>query len=175
LRLFGLAGWTVDRFVARRRRLFDLQWQATRLRERSVIWCLAIIVAANAAVFWSIARDASSGSLSLAAAVVYAQTAVGTSALAVGGFSWALATASQPVAAVLRLRAAMRPAGALAAGTSPAGDAPAREVRFRDVRFSYESSAAPVLDGFNLTIPAGTSLAIVGQNGAGKTTLAKLL
>jgi ABC-type multidrug transport system fused ATPase/permease subunit len=32
-----------------------------------------------------------------------------------------------------------------------------------------------VLDGFDLTIPAGTSLAIVGQNGAGKTTLAKLL
>src|SRR6185295_12882280 len=33
----------------------------------------------------------------------------------------------------------------------------------------------PVLAGFDLTIPAGTSLAIVGQNGAGKTTLAKLL
>jgi ABC-type multidrug transport system fused ATPase/permease subunit len=32
-----------------------------------------------------------------------------------------------------------------------------------------------VLDGFDLTIPAGASLAIVGQNGAGKTTLAKLL
>jgi ATP-binding cassette subfamily B protein len=32
-----------------------------------------------------------------------------------------------------------------------------------------------VLDGFSLTIPAGSSLAIVGQNGAGKTTLAKLL
>jgi ABC-type multidrug transport system fused ATPase/permease subunit len=32
-----------------------------------------------------------------------------------------------------------------------------------------------VLDGFDLTIPAGESLAIVGQNGAGKTTLAKLL
>jgi ABC-type multidrug transport system fused ATPase/permease subunit len=32
-----------------------------------------------------------------------------------------------------------------------------------------------VLDHFDLTIPAGTSLAIVGQNGAGKTTLAKLL
>jgi ABC-type multidrug transport system fused ATPase/permease subunit len=32
-----------------------------------------------------------------------------------------------------------------------------------------------VLEGFDLTIPAGTSLAIVGQNGAGKTTLAKLL
>jgi ABC-type multidrug transport system fused ATPase/permease subunit len=32
-----------------------------------------------------------------------------------------------------------------------------------------------VLDGFDLTIPTGSSLAIVGQNGAGKTTLAKLL
>jgi ABC-type multidrug transport system fused ATPase/permease subunit len=32
-----------------------------------------------------------------------------------------------------------------------------------------------VLDGFDLSIPAGSSLAIVGQNGAGKTTLAKLL
>jgi ABC-type multidrug transport system fused ATPase/permease subunit len=32
-----------------------------------------------------------------------------------------------------------------------------------------------VLDGFDLAIPAGTSLAIVGPNGAGKTTLAKLL
>ncbi|MGH9283178.1 MAG: ATP-binding cassette domain-containing protein, partial [Acidimicrobiales bacterium] len=33
----------------------------------------------------------------------------------------------------------------------------------------------PVLDGFDLFLPAGTSLAIVGRNGAGKTTLAKLL
>src|SRR6185295_18252677 len=111
-RLFGLAGWITDRFVARRRRLVDLQYGATRLRERPVIWCLAIVLAANALVFLMIARDAWSSDLSLAAAIVYAQTAVGTSALAVGGFSWAHATAAQPVAAVLRLRAAMRPVGA---------------------------------------------------------------
>jgi ABC-type multidrug transport system fused ATPase/permease subunit len=43
------------------------------------------------------------------------------------------------------------------------------------VRFAYTESAEPVLKGFDLTIPAGTSLAIVGPNGAGKTTLAKLL
>ena len=52
---------------------------------------------------------------------------------------------------------------------------PAREIRFRDVTFAYPGSERPVLEGFDLTIPAGSSLAIVGQNGAGKTTLAKLL
>jgi ABC-type multidrug transport system fused ATPase/permease subunit len=52
---------------------------------------------------------------------------------------------------------------------------PGSEIRFRDVRFAYDPASAPILDGFDLTIPAGTSMAIVGQNGAGKTTLAKLL
>ncbi len=175
IRMFGLGDWTVDRFASRKRRLYDLQWQATRLRERPVVWCLALILIANGIVFWMIAHDATGGAISLGAAIIYTQTAVGTSALAVGGFSWALASASQPVAAVLRLQQAMAPAGALASGDHPADGMPAREIRFRDLRFSYESSAAPVLDGFDLTIPAGTSLAIVGQNGAGKTTLAKLI
>jgi ABC-type multidrug transport system fused ATPase/permease subunit len=69
----------------------------------------------------------------------------------------------------------MAPAGALPVGIRPAAGMPARELRFRDVRFAYPNAGAPVLQGFDLTIPAGSSLAIVGQNGAGKTTLAKLL
>jgi ABC-type multidrug transport system fused ATPase/permease subunit len=52
---------------------------------------------------------------------------------------------------------------------------PSREIRFRDVSFTYPSGGLQVLDGFDITIPAGSSLAIVGPNGAGKTTLAKLL
>ena len=52
---------------------------------------------------------------------------------------------------------------------------PAREVRFRDLSFAYPGASSPVLEHFDLAIPAGTSLAIVGQNGAGKTTLAKLI
>jgi ATP-binding cassette, subfamily B, bacterial len=43
------------------------------------------------------------------------------------------------------------------------------------VTFAYPAADQPVLESFDLRIPAGSSLAIVGQNGAGKTTLAKLL
>lgn len=38
MRLFGLARWTIDRFIARRTKLHDLQYAAMRLRERPVIW-----------------------------------------------------------------------------------------------------------------------------------------
>jgi len=177
LRLFGLAGWTLERFVARRTTLHTLQYQATRLRERPVLWSLALIVAANVAVFWALASAASSGALSTGALVVYAQCAVGVSLIAFGGFSWALDGAAAPVAAVLRLEPAMAPKGALTLGDRDPRGLPAREIRFRDVRFAYPGGGdgTPVLDGFDLTIPAGSSLAIVGQNGAGKTTLAKLL
>ena len=177
LRLFGIAGWTLERFVARRTTLHTLQYQATRLRERPVLWSLALIVAANVAVFWALASAASSGALSTGALVVYAQCAVGVSLIAFGGFSWALDGAAAPVAAVLRLEPAMAPKGALTLGDRDPRGLPAREIRFRDVRFAYPGGGdgTPVLDGFDLTIPAGSSLAIVGQNGAGKTTLAKLL
>ena len=180
LRLFGLARWTIDRFIARRTRLHELQYAATRLRERPVVWSILVVVSANVVVFWSLARAAASGGLSLGEAIVYVQSAVGVSAIAFGGFSWALDGSAAPVAAVLRLEPAMRPAGWLPSGDRPAGTAPAREIRLRDVSFAYPTSpgtgpAAPVLEHFDLTIPAGSSLAIVGQNGAGKTTIAKLL
>jgi ABC-type multidrug transport system fused ATPase/permease subunit len=75
---------------------------------------------------------------------------------------------------VLDLAESMARAGALPAGSRDASGMPAREIRFAGVRFGY-GGAAPVLDGFDLVIPAGSSLAIVGPNGAGKTTLAKLI
>jgi ABC-type multidrug transport system fused ATPase/permease subunit len=174
LRLFGLAGWTIDRFINRRTRLHALQYEATRLRERPLLWSLLIVTAANIAVFWSLAASASAGSLPLGELVVYAQTAVGTSMIAFGGLNWAMDSASAPVAAVLRLEPEMKPAGALPDGSRAAAGTPAREVRFREVTFAYPGGP-PVLEAFNLTIPAGSSIAIVGQNGAGKTTLAKLL
>ena len=176
LRLFGLVGWTIERFVARRTRLHELQYAATRLRERPLIWSLLLVVGANIAVFWALASGAANGRITLGEAVVYMQSAVGVSMIAFGGFSWALDGSAAPVASVLRLESAMRPAGALPSGSRAADAKRAHEIRLRDVTFAYPTGAGvPVLEHFDLTIPAGSSLAIVGQNGAGKTTIAKLL
>ncbi len=175
LRLFGLAGWTIERFLARRVRLHELQYRATKLRERPVLGALVLVLVANALVFWALA--ASARSIGLGAVVVYAQSAVGVSLIAFGGLSWAMDGAAASVAAATRLDAAMAPVGALAVARQPAPAAghPHTDIRFRDVTFTYPGGTAPVLSGFNLTIRAGESLAIVGRNGSGKTTLANLL
>ena len=176
LRLFGLVGWTIERFIARRTRLHELQYAATRLRERPLVGSLLLAVGANIAVFWTLGSSAIHAKISLGEAVAYMQSAIGVSMIAFGGFSWALDGAAAPVAAVLRLEPAMRPAGALRSGSRPLDAKRAHEIRLRDVTFAYPTAgAAPVLEHFDLTIPAGSSLAIVGQNGAGKTTIAKLL
>ncbi|MEV5602435.1 ABC transporter ATP-binding protein [Streptomyces sp. NPDC052299] len=55
-----------------------------------------------------------------------------------------------------------------------AGDRPGREVVFDGVSFGYRTGGE-VLPRFDLTIPAGQTVAVVGSTGAGKSTLAKLL
>ncbi|MBK3646015.1 ABC transporter ATP-binding protein [Streptomyces sp. MBT33] len=55
-----------------------------------------------------------------------------------------------------------------------AGEIPGREVVFDGVRFGYRTGGE-VLPRFDLVLPAGQTVAVVGSTGAGKSTLAKLL
>src|SRR5262249_1973798 len=134
-----------------------------------------VVIGANLVVFWSLANAAATGALDLGRLVTFAQSAVGVSMIAFGGLSWAMDGAAAPVAAVLRLGPSLRTAGALPGGSKSGAGMPRREFRFGDVSFAYPTGGGQVLDGFDLRVPAGSSLAIVGPNGAGKTTLAKLL
>ncbi|WP_405483077.1 ABC transporter ATP-binding protein [Streptomyces sp. NBC_00009] len=52
------------------------------------------------------------------------------------------------------------------------------EVRFEDVEFRYDAAdgkSAAILDGIDVTVPAGGSLAVVGPTGSGKSTLSYLV
>jgi ATP-binding cassette, subfamily B, heavy metal transporter len=65
------------------------------------------------------------------------------------------------------------PAVADAPDAQPLREGPGR-VRFEGVRFGYDARR-PILDGFELDLPAGRTLAVVGGTGAGKSTLVRLL
>ncbi len=60
-------------------------------------------------------------------------------------------------------------------GTRPAHGLVRQGITFEGVRFRYPTTDRWILDGVDLHIPAGRSVALVGENGAGKTTLIKLL
>jgi ATP-binding cassette subfamily B protein len=49
------------------------------------------------------------------------------------------------------------------------------DVELRDVSFAYAGATKPALEKINLTVPAGQTVALVGETGAGKSTLVKLL
>lgn len=68
----------------------------------------------------------------------------------------------------------------LAAQQPPPADAEVPDsirtgIRFTDVAFAYPGTGRASLQDVSLTLPAGSTVAIVGENGAGKTTLVKLL
>ena len=72
-------------------------------------------------------------------------------------------------------RAALAPArlSVSAAFATPAPAPAGRQVRFESVTFGYRDNL--VLPGLDLDIPAGQTVAMVGETGAGKTTIARLL
>ena len=175
VRLFGLADWTAGRFRDRRTQLLEIALTAFRMRERSVGLSLLALVVGNGIVFAMLARAAISGDLDLSRLIAYAGTAMGVSALANLDFDWWLSDASRPVPLVNGLLGRMQGVGGLPAGRRAAAGLPASQLRFENVSFGYPHGRGLILDGLDLTIEAGQSLAIVGQNGAGKTTLVKLL
>lgn len=171
VRVFGLSKHLVDQFSATWLAAMTAVWR----HRRQSFWPLAIaavaLLASNAAVFGSIGLAAYGGAISLGAIAVYVQAVHGVQVAAVlGDPQTQLGRAAGLALHVQRLAqtpAVPNPQPAKADG--PAG------ISLRSVSFGYPHRATPVLRGLSLTIPAGQSIAIVGENGAGKSTLIKLL
>ncbi|WP_020579426.1 ABC transporter ATP-binding protein [Actinopolymorpha alba] len=173
-RLFGLVDFLAGE--ARRHRLDFLShlWRARRAQRGPVLRALATVAVANLAVFGWLAAQTLAGQVSAGELTVYVQAILAVTVVGDIELWWAYQGAAA-IPHILRLeRVTLTPRTRLSGSASAAGT-PAGEVRFAGVRFSYPDAAQPVLDGLELTIPAGGSLAIVGENGAGKTTLLKLL
>ena len=181
LRIFGLS----EELLRRRRRLFDhVHGDQVRAGARATVaasaaWAL-FGVAYAAAVGFAI-HLANTGRVSIGSVVLVlglgSQLNVTLSELveflawfartnrAVRRLDW-LAGYSE------RAHAALAPAGEVAA---PVPDRLRQGIGLHGVSFTYPGTTTAVLDGVDLWLPAGSTVAIVGENGAGKTTLVKLL
>lgn len=179
VRIFGLAGWLVDQYRSEWLAVMSQLWQARRADRGVMAGLGCLVLTAHLAVLALLAASASSRGLGVAALTVIAQGLFGMSMLAsMRGDTW-IENGAVPVPDVLALERSLRrlprsvPDGDISGGT--AERLPSEFISFDRVSFSYPSTGQLVLDGLDLRIQAGTSLAVVGLNGAGKTTLVKLL
>lgn len=176
LRVWGMLPWLVRRF--------DDAWNGTmaslkrlrRVRKRVVVGVTAYIAALFALTLLMLVDAGLSGLIGLGALGVYlvaCRAIAEFKAFDDANVFIALAAVSVPQA--LELETRLRNEAGTDGGAEPDPDSPREEIRFSGVRFAYPGTGHRVLDGLDLSIPAGSSTAIVGVNGAGKTSLVKLL
>ncbi|UZI32362.1 ABC transporter ATP-binding protein [Streptomyces sp. VB1] len=177
IRLFGAQDAVVERQRLAWRtvsdRLTTAQFRGALLRAAGQIG----FAAAYGVAIWLVLRGAVSGEVGIGQVVLTLTLSVqvGGQVATTLGLLGKLQNAGRIVELIARLRSIVPPElePAATAATLPA--VLRGEIRLEGVSFSYPGTARLILDDVSLTLPADTTVALVGENGAGKSTLVKLL
>ncbi|MFK0257579.1 ABC transporter ATP-binding protein [Streptomyces sp. NPDC090445] len=173
-RLFGLGGFFLDRYRDLIGRFYHVDRSLARRQSTSnALLGLFSVAATSGAILFAISSTIDSGSIGQLAGYMAAVAVVqGAAQTLFAGFGelYEHNLFLGNLFAFLDM-----PERDVPSGTRPFPERLGKGIEFRDVTFAYPGSAKPVLDRFNLTLPAGRCVALVGQNGAGKTTIVKLL
>ncbi len=176
-RTMGTGPAMVERFSGSSERLIDLELRS-ELAGRWRMASMSIIFAAiPAAIYLSAGLPGTSGSMTIGTLVA---------------FTALQAALFRPLMGLLNVGVSLNSSLALFARIFEYLDLPvdvddpadpitidpasvAGHVRFEDVTFAYPGSDTSAVAGVNLDVPAGTTLALVGETGSGKSTLAALV
>jgi ATP-binding cassette subfamily B protein len=179
VRIYGLAG----ELLARRSDLFDeLEAERTAQSRRNLVessLCWLVFAGAYAgALAWTV-DAALAGSITVGA-VVLVMTLGAQLNGQLSELAFNMAWFARSLRAVRRLVWFTEYADAVHESYEVRDPAPLPSVirdgiTLRGVSFTYPGSSRPVLHDLDLELPAGSTVAIVGENGSGKTTLVKLL
>ncbi|MGZ4539076.1 MAG: ABC transporter ATP-binding protein [Blastococcus sp.] len=176
IKSLGRSGLVFDRYEAKARHLRTLQLQ--KVRTLALLWCvfelhpqvtLAVILVGGALAVHA-------GALTVGGLVGFVAlfTVLLWPILSLGflfAFAQETASACDRIGELLDapITVTDRP------GVQPASLGSPARLRFESAGFTYPGSAAPVLDGVDLDLEPGETVALVGATGSGKTTLTALV
>ncbi len=171
---YGQEAQEQDKLERSAERILDRGVRLGRIRAAFAPLFEMIPSVANIAVLWLGGMRVIDGHLTLGEFVAFTQYLVLLNfPLRITG--WFFAHVPRAAAASARIQALLAEAPEIADPVEAVELPPGRgQVRFNRVTFGYGDDA-PVLRDLDLTIPGGTSVALVGGTGAGKTTLAHLV
>ena len=175
LRLFGAGRQLRGRMAAERRAANAAQRGIDRreLVTQSASGLLTAVTAGGA-LLWALAA-AGSGRLGVGDVSLLIVSVAGTQ-LAISGLVTEISTAQQELLLFGHYRSVVASSPDLPVPAAPRRTPPLRRgIELRGVWFRYSDEHPWALRDVNLTIPHGSSVALIGRNGAGKSTLVKLL
>jgi ATP-binding cassette, subfamily B, multidrug efflux pump len=124
-------------------------------------------------VLWVGGRQVLAGRISVGSFVMF-NTYMGMLVWPMIALGWVVNLMQRGSASLQRINEILRERPSIAAPPDAVGLGPVRgEIEFRGVTVDYGNS--PALNGVDLCIPAGTTVAVVGHTGSGKSTLVNLL
>lgn len=175
VRLFGTGPFLLGR-MQKERRAADAARRAVDRSELSTQSLLALFAAlvSGTGLVWAV-HSALSGGLTLGDVAIFIAAVAGVQS-AVAQLAAGTAQAHQALVMFEHYQRVLRTEPSLRRPETPLPVPPlVHSIELRDVWFRYGPDQPWVLEGVNLLIPQGQSVALVGLNGAGKSTLVKLL
>jgi ATP-binding cassette, subfamily B, bacterial len=171
----GTGGTLIDRFTRSSERLIDLELRS-ELAGRWRMAAMSILFAAIPAILYLAAGlPVTAGTMSIGTLVAFTSLQAGLFRPLLGLLNVGVQLTSS-LALFARIFEYLDLPVEVADPVTPASlPAPRGHLRLENVGFTYPGSAVPALSGIDLDVPAGTSLALVGETGSGKSTVAALI
>jgi ATP-binding cassette subfamily B protein len=171
----GTAPALVERFTASSERLIDLELRS-ELAGRWRMASMSVLFAAIPAVIYLAAGlPITRGSMSIGTLVAFTALQSGLFRPLLGLLNVGVSLTSS-LALFARIFEYLDLPVDIQEPASPVPlTAPRGHLRFEGVSFSYGDDVAPAVQGLTLDVPAGGSLALVGETGSGKSTIAALI